>query len=184
MERCASSFLRLSYSRALCISCGLEDRTQKVMTDISSIIGFAVIIILYAVIGLLAVAGSIVVSQKLFPGRSEQIFYGIFLAAIAGFYLAFAAYFGDDSSWGTELFAVASFSLLGILGTRYAALLILGYPLHGIWDVLHELSAHTGYSVFGPEQLTEIPLAYGIFCVAYDVAIAVYFVRRRGAWNS
>jgi hypothetical protein len=154
------------------------------MTDTSTTVGFAVIIILYAVIGLLAVAGSVFVSQKLFPGRSEQIFYGIFLVAIAGFYLAFVAYFGDASSWLTELFAFASFSLLGILGTRYAAVLILGYPLHGIWDVLHELSAHTGYSVLGPEQFTEIPLAYGIFCVAYDVAIAGYFVRRRGAWNT
>jgi hypothetical protein len=152
------------------------------VTDTSSIIGFAVIIILYAVIGLLAAAGSVVVSQKLLPGRSEQIFYGVFLTAIAGFYLAFAAHFGDASSLDTELFAVASFSLLGILGTRYAAVLILGYLLHGIWDALHELSAHTGYSVLRSEQFTEIPLAYGVFCAVYDFAISVYFVRRRRSW--
>ena len=162
----------------------LEDWTKTVVTDTSSIVGFAVIIILYAVIGLLAAAGSVVVSQKLLPGRLEQIFYGVFLTAIAGFYLAFAAHFGTASSWSTELFAVASFSLLGILGTRYAAVLILGYALHGIWDALHELSAHTGYSVLGPEQFTEIPLAYGVFCAVFDVAISVYFVRRRRHWRT
>lgn len=147
-------------------------------------VGFAVIIILYAVIGLLAAAGLAVVSQKLFRGSSEQIFYGVFLAPIAGFYLAFAAYFGDASSWSTELLAVFAFSLLGVLGTRYAALLILGYCLHGVWDALHELSAHTGYSVLRPEQFTTIPLAYGTFCAVLDAAISVYFVRRRRSWSA
>ena len=154
------------------------------LTDTSSIVGFAVINTLYAVIGLLAAAGSVVVSQRLFHGRSEQIFYGVFLAPIAGFYLAFVAHFGNASSWNTELLAVVSFSLLGILGARYAALLILGYPLHGIWDLLHEVSAHTGYSLLGPGHFTEIPLAYGIFCAVYDVAISIYFVRRRGSWST
>ena len=55
----------------------------------SNTVGFAVIIILYVVIGLLAAAGSAVVSQKLFPGRSEQIFYGVFLTPIAGFLFGF-----------------------------------------------------------------------------------------------
>jgi hypothetical protein len=153
------------------------------VTDTSSIVGFAVIMILYAALGLLAAAGSVVVSQRVFQGRSEQIFYGVFLTAIAGFYLAFAAHFGSASSWSTELFAAGSFSLLGILGTRYAAVLILGYTLHGIWDILHELSAHAGYSVLGAE-FTEIPLAYGVFCLVYDVVISVYFVRRRGSWST
>ena len=159
-----------------------EHWTKTVAINTSSIVGFAVITILYAVIGTLAVAGSVVVSQKSFPGRSEQIFYGVFLIVIAAFYLAFAAHFGDASSWNTELFAVASFSLLGILGARYAAVLILGYFLHGIWDILHELSAHTGYSVLGA-KFTEIPLAYGVFCLTYDFAISVYFLRRRAYWN-
>ena len=150
----------------------------------SSTIGFAVIIMLYAVIGLLAATGSVVFSQKVFRGRSEQVFYGIFLAAIAGFYLAFVAYFGKSSSWRTESLAVVSFCLLAILGTRYAALLILGYLLHGIWDFLHELSAHSGGSVFSPGDLTPIPLAYGVFCLAFDVAIAAYFVRRKRAWEN
>jgi hypothetical protein len=152
------------------------------MTNTATIAGFSVILTLYAVIGLLAALGSATLSQKLFPGRSEQILYGVFLVCIAGFYLAFAAYFGRASAWRTELLAVASFSLLGILGARYTAVLASGYALHGIWDILHEVDMHTGYSVLSVGQLTEIPLAYGVFCLAYDVAISVYFVRRRAAW--
>jgi hypothetical protein len=149
-----------------------------------STIGLAVIIALYAVIGLLASAGSVVVSQKMFSGRSEQFFYGVFLVPIAGFYLAFVAYFRQGASWNTEFLAFAVFSVLGLLGTRYAAVLIVGYFLHGVWDFLHEWSAHTGYDVLGPEQFTQIPLAYGVFCAVFDVAIAVYFVRRRQVWGS
>jgi hypothetical protein len=128
-------------------------------------------------------AGSVSVTQKSFPGRSEQIFYGILLVAIAGFYLAFVAYFGNVSTWRTELVAVIAFSVLGIVGTRYAAVLILGFPLHGIWDALHELAGHSGFSPFGSGELTAIPLAYGVFCAVFDIAIAVYFVRRKQFWK-
>ncbi len=153
------------------------------MSDPYITVGFAVIVILYAVIGLLAAAGSVAVSQRLFTGRSEQVFYAVSLAVIAGFYLAFVAYFSDTSSWGTELLAAGVFSLLGIAGARYAGVLALGYVLHGLWDALHELGAHGGLPVFGPGQLTEIPLAYGVFCAVFDIAIAVYFVRRKGSWE-
>ena len=153
------------------------------MTDPISTVGFVVVITLYAVIGLLATAGSVTVTQKVFPGRSEQIFYGAFLAAIAGFYMAFVAYFGNISSWRTELFAVIAFSVLGIVGTRYAAVLILAYSLHGIWDALHELAAHGRFSPFESGELTAIPLAYGVFCAVFDIAIAVYFRRQKQFWK-
>jgi hypothetical protein len=153
------------------------------MTEASSTVGFVVIIILYAVIGLLASAGSVAVAQKYFPGRSEQIFYGALLVPIAGFYLAFVAYFGNVSSWRTELIAIIAFSVLGIAGTRYAAVLILGYALHGIWDALHELGGHNGFSPFGSGEFTAIPLAYGVFCAVFDIAVAAYFVRRKQFWK-
>jgi hypothetical protein len=153
------------------------------MAEPSSTIGFVVIIIWYAVIGLLATAGSVAVTQRFFPGKSEQIFYGAVLVAIAGVYLAFMAYFGNVSSWRTELIAVIAFSVLGIAGTRYAAVLILGYALHGIWDALHEMAGHSGFSPFGSGGFTAIPLAYGVFCAAFDIAIAAYFVRRKQFWK-
>ena len=148
----------------------------------TSTVGFIVILILYTVIGLLAAAGSMTVTQRAFPGRSEQIFYGVFLTAIAGFYMAFVAYFGSPA-WRTELFAVIAFSVLGMAGTRSAAVLALAYALHGIWDAVHELAAHGGASPFGSGELTAIPLAYGAFCAAFDIAIAVYFVRRKQFWK-
>jgi hypothetical protein len=153
------------------------------MTEPSSTVGFVVIIILYAAIGVLATAGSVAVSQKFFPGRSEQIFYGALLVPIAGFYLAFVAYFANIASWKIELSAAIAFSVLGIVGTRYGAVLILGYALHGIWDALHELVGHSGFWPFDSGELTAIPLAYGVFCAVFDIAIAAYFVRRKPFWK-
>src|SRR5688500_8309687 len=137
------------------------------MTEPSSTVGLVVIFIWYTVIGLLATAGSVAVTQKFFPGRSEQIFYGAALIAIAGVYLAFMAYFGNVSSSTTEVVAVIAFSSIGIVGARYAAVLILAYSLHGIWDVLHEFAGRSQSWPFGSGELTAIPLAYGVFCAVF-----------------
>jgi hypothetical protein len=153
------------------------------MTEPSSAVGFVVILMWYAGLGLLATAGSVAVTQKFFTGRSEQIFYGAILVAIAGVYLAFTAYFGNAASWRTELIAVIAFSVFGIAGTRYPAALILGYVLHGIWDALHEPVGQSGFAPFAPWELTAIPLAYGAFCATFDIAIAIYFVRRKQFWK-
>src|ERR1044072_7221321 len=118
------------------------------MTEPSTAIGFVVILIWYAGLGLLATAGSVAVTQKFFTGKSEQIFYGAILVAIAGVYLAFTAYFRNAASWRTELIGVIAFSVLGMIGTRYAAALILGYALHGIWDAFHELAGQSGFAPF------------------------------------
>jgi hypothetical protein len=153
------------------------------MTELSGTMGFAVIVIWYAGIGLLATAGSVAVTQKFFPGRLEQIFYGAVFVLIAGVYLAFTAYFGNGAVWRTEFIAAVAFSVLGIAGTRYAAALILGYPLHGIWDALHELAGHSDLVHSASGELTAIPLAYGVFCATFDIAIAIYFVGRKQFWK-
>lgn len=134
----------------------------------------SVIIVLYVGIGCLAAAGSICLAQKLFSAKGEQIFFGLFLVAIAGFYLAFTAYFGDQAAWRLEIEAVIVFAAFGLLGIRLPVMLIIGYSLHGVWDVLHEIHAHAGGGPFGAQQLTELPLAYGAFCLAYDGCIAAY----------
>jgi hypothetical protein len=147
----------------------------------------SVIIILYVAVGFLAAAGSIFISQKLFSIRGEQIFFGLFLIAIAGFYLAFTAYFGNQAAWRLETEAVIVFAVFGLLGVRVPTVLIIGYILHGAWDVLHEIHAHGGADLFGVQQTTEIPLAYGAFCATYDWCIAAYFYTRRSqlsaAWK-
>lgn len=149
-----------------------------------SMLGFVVIMVLYAVIGLIAAAGTICISRKIFTPKAEQIFYAMFLIMIAAFYLAFTAYFGVATAWRLETAAVVAFVAIGLLGTRLPFALIVGYSLHGLWDLLHELQAHGAYSAFEPGRLTAIPLAYGVFCVAFDFSMAAYFFARRAEWSA
>jgi hypothetical protein len=116
----------------------------------------SVIIVLYVCVGILAAAGSIFISQKLFSAKTEQIFFALFLVAIAAFYLA----------------------------VRLPVVLIMGYSLHGIWDVIHETHAYGGDGHFSIRELTSVPLAYGAFCAAYDWCVAGYFYTRRREWNA
>ncbi len=143
-----------------------------------------IIIILYMAIGFLAATGSIFIAQKLFSARGEQIFFALFFIAIAGFYLAFTAYFNNQEAWRLETGVVILFTVSGMLGLRFPAALIIGYSLHGIWDVVHEIHAFGGVSPFGAEKITEIPLAYGVFCAAFDWCVAGYFYTRRHEWNA
>jgi hypothetical protein len=108
----------------------------------------------------------------------------MFLIMIAAFYLAFAAYFGAATAWRLETAAVMAFVVMGLLGTRLPAALIVGYSLHGLWDLLHELQAHGADSAFEPGKLTAIPLAYGVFCATFDFCMAAYFYTRRAEWSA
>jgi hypothetical protein len=145
---------------------------------------FSVIFVLYFSIGFLAAAGSMSISQKLFSAKAEQIFFALFLIAIAGFYLAFTAYFGNQQAWPLETKAVIVFAVFGLVGVRVPVVLIIGYLLHGAWDVLHEIHAHGGGHLFDAQQQTAIPLAYGAFCATYDWCMATYFCTRRSQWRA
>jgi len=143
----------------------------------------SVIFALYISIGLMSAAGSVAISKRVFSAKAEQIFFGLFLVAIAGFYLVFTAHFGNEAAWRLETGAVAVFTVLGVLGIRVPVVLMLGYVLHGFWDLLHELHAHAGVDV-GLSTGTEIPLAYGAFCATYDWCMAAYFYTRRRQWSA
>lgn len=146
----------------------------------SQFVGGLVVALLYAVIGLLGATGSIVIFRRLFRGRWEQIFWASFLAAIAAFYLSFAAYFSASSdAWQTETIAVAVFLGCAVAGLFARPAIAAGYALHGLWDLSHSLSG----SSLGGLQLTEIPLAYGIFCLTYDVTVALYLVKSDTPWH-
>ena len=149
-----------------------------------SMLGFVVIVILYAVIGLMAAAGAISIARKIFSPKAEQVFYAMFLIMIASFYLSFTAYFGIATAWRLETAVVVAFVAIGLLGARLPSALIVAYSLHGLWDLLHELQAHGAYSAFAPGQLTAVPLAYGFFCVAFDFYMAAYSYTRRAAWSA
>jgi hypothetical protein len=147
-----------------------------------SMLGFFVIVILYAAVGLMAAVGAIFFTRKIFGPRAEQVFYGMFLIMVAAFYLAFVAYFGNAAAWRAETAAVVVFAVIGLFGVRLPIALVVGYPLHGLWDLLHELQAQGAFSALEPGQLTAIPLAYGVFCAVFDVCIAGYSYARRAEW--
>ena len=144
----------------------------------------SVIIVLYVSIGFLSAAGSVCISKRLFSAKAEQIFFALFLIAIAGFYLAFTAYFRHEEAWRLEIAGVIGFAVLGLLGVRVPAVLIIGYVLHGVWDVLHEIHAHGGGNLFGAQQLTALPLGYAAFCATYDWCMAAYFYTQHDQWNA
>jgi purine-cytosine permease-like protein len=145
----------------------------------------AAILIWYLIIGVLAAIGSVTISRARFSPRVEHIVFALLLIPIAAMYLAFLAYFGDYSTFRPEARAVAVFTVLGLLGLRWPALVVLGYALHGGWDLVHEISVHLGLGAGagGARPLTDIPLAYGVFCAAYDWGMAAYFHTRRMAWR-
>ena len=164
-------------------------------------LGFAVIAVLYVVIGVMAARGTICIFRKIFSPKAEQILYAMFLIMIAALYLAFAAYFGASTAWRVETIAVGVFVAIGLVGMRVPLALIVGFPLHGLWDFLHELQAHglilaaakdaaagqagapvPTHAIFDAGQLTAIPLAYGFFCAAFDFYMAGYFYGRRTEW--
>lgn len=149
----------------------------------ASTFGFVVILLLYFTVGLAGAVGCIAVTRTYLRPRWEQVFYAVFLIVIAVAYLAFTAYFRAEGAWPVETRAVIVFSVLALIGLRLPLALIVAYPLHGIWDVLHELQIHGGYAAFDQDAATQVPLAYGALCAAYDFAIAGYFVYRRKVWN-
>ena len=144
----------------------------------------SLIIVLYVGIGVLAAVGSIAISKKEFSAKAEQTFYGLLLAPIAAIYLAFTAHFAAHDAWRLESIVVALFAVLGLLGLRLSVLLILGYALHGVWDLIHEVFLYGGTSGVGAGSLTEIPLAYGAFCAAFDWWMVGYFYTRRDEWKA
>src|SRR6516225_11208580 len=101
-----------------------------------SMLGFVVIVILYAAIGFMAAAGVILIARKVLAPKAEQIFFAMFLIMIAAFYLAFTDYFRAATAWRQETAAVIVFGALGLIGARLPFVLIVGYFLHGIWDLL------------------------------------------------
>jgi hypothetical protein len=147
----------------------------------SQFLGGLVIFLLYFVIGLLSAIGSILVFRRVFQGRWEQIFWALFLVAIAAFYLSFAAYSeASTHAWQTEVIAVAVFVACAVGGLFFRPAIAVGYVMHGLWDLSHCLS---GSSLSGL-SMTEIPLAYGIFCSTYDFTVACYLVSSDTAWHA
>jgi hypothetical protein len=83
-------------------------------------------------------------SEVNFSAKVEQIFFGVLLIPIAGFYLGFTAYFGDKDAWQLEATAVAVFARFGLVKGRVPFALIIGYVLHGLWDAVQSSTLLAG----------------------------------------
>jgi hypothetical protein len=147
------------------------------------VMALATILLWYVGIGVLAAVGTVTISRARFSPRFEHLLFALLLIPIAAMYLAFAEYFGDRSALRLEVYGVALFAGLGLVGLRLPALLILGYALHGAWDLAHEASLYLGPARGDTRAVTAIPLAYGVFCAAYDWCMAGYFYTRLAAWR-
>src|SRR2546426_9619426 len=106
--------------------------------DQYSMIGFLVIVVLYATIGFLAAAGAISITRKIGP-KAEQVLYGLFLVIIAALYLAFVAYFGKATAWRGGTAARGFFAFVGLFGGRLPVAPGVGYALHRAWEPVPEL---------------------------------------------
>ena len=144
-------------------------------------VGGLVIAMVYATVGMVAAAGSILIAREVFQGRWEQYFWASFLIFIAAIYLSFAAYYGMSSdAWLTEFIGVGLFTACAIGGFFSRPTLAAGYVLHGLWDLMHSLS---GTSLAGL-SLTTIPLGYEVFCLAFDFTVAGYLIRSHAEWRA
>src|SRR5258708_9745534 len=106
--------------------------------DRYSMLGFLVIVVLYATIGLLAAAGAISITRKIFGPRAEQVFYGLFLVIIAAFYLAFVAYFGNAAAWRVEKDCGVFFAPLGPFFKRHPTAPAIGFSPLRSWALVRQ----------------------------------------------
>ena len=144
----------------------------------------ASILLLYLGIGCLAALGTVTITRQQLSPRGEQLLFSLLLIPIAALYLAFVDYFQSPGALRVELWGALGFAALGLLGTRASLLMVVGYALHGGWDLAHEIVAHRIANAGNPSALTPIPLAYGVFCAAYDWCIAGYIYVRRQQWRT
>jgi hypothetical protein len=163
----------------------MRGESRRVRNTWEAVMALAAIWLWYLGIGVVAAFGAVTISRARFSPRSEHIFFVLLLIPIAAMYLVFVAYFGDHSALRLEAYAVALFAVLGLSGLRLPALLLLGYALHGAWDLLHEVLLYHGPASAGAgvRSVTAIPLAYGVFCAAFDWCMAAYFFTRQAAWR-
>jgi hypothetical protein len=140
------------------------------------------ILFLYLGIGVLAAIGTTTITRSRFSPAAERRFFTLLLLPVAAIYLAFVAYFDAPSALRSELIGILFFVLLGLLGLRFPVAIMAGYLLHGGWDLVHEVGMRGAGSA--SLALTSIPLAYGVFCAAYDWYIAVYLLRQRQQFAS
>jgi hypothetical protein len=132
---------------------------------VSTVIGLLVGIII-------AIPGTIMLTQRYLKPSTEKSFYALSLFPIALIYIGFIFYYGDTNALPSELFGVLVF-LIFSLTAQFISLKILpiAYILHAAWDVLHEVFVQ---GITDITAWTQVPMGYAAFCFTYDIIIAYY----------
>jgi hypothetical protein len=100
----------------------------------------------------------------------DRAFYPTVTIVIASYYVLFAAMGGSTRVLLVEVFVMAIFVLVAVLGFKRSAWLVVGgLAGHGLFDVFH------GHVVQNPG----VPEWWPAFCLAFDVAAAVFCLRAR-----
>jgi hypothetical protein len=148
------------------------------MEPTSSAIGLIVIVALYISIGGMSAAGSVYIAKSLFSARAEQIFFGLFLIPIAGFYLAFTAYFGDKDAWQLEATAVIVFTVFGL--DRSPSSVCSHNWIPATWHMGRGPRVHSIGTSADHLRATGVRLVLR----HYDFLMAAYFYTRRNHWHA
>ena len=90
-------------------------------------------------------------AEIIFGKRTADLFCSVFHCD-RGILSGVHRLFRRPRSGRLESGAVIVFAVFGIVGLRLPVALIIGYSLHGIWDLVHEIHAHGGVSPFGPQK--------------------------------
>ncbi len=139
-------------------------------------------IIIGATIGVIvAVPLTIMPTNKFLRPRNEKIFYSLTLIPIAFIYIGFSYYYGNLPALHAEIVGVIIFTVLALLSQFMSSwILVIAYVGHGVWDIFHEIFIN-GISDGIP--WTQVPQGYAVFCLVYDVIIAVYVYKRLKTWS-
>jgi len=113
------------------------------------------IITTISIIGLLEIANFL----------EKRLVAALTLAGIAFIYIGFS--WTDIRSLIYAVLAAVVFFFLSYFGyKKNFTLIVTGFILHGLWDILFPLFSSTA------------PEGYGIFCITIDLLLAIYFYLR------
>jgi hypothetical protein len=121
-----------------------------------------------AIVGGLLAGAYVVLARR---SGAERLWIGVGLLVAGALYPLMGLTAHPLGDMPVELFGVALFGAIAVLGALLSAwLLALGWALHAFWDLLLPWVADTGY----------VPPWYAAACLGFDLVVAGAMVARAG----